>query len=93
MNYKFRDTEKSLWQTKRGCVVSMKAPDMPPKEFRMNQTGTDQPFEDGLKELGYSHYRKRVPGRELTSTEFKRHGRSSTRDEAFSVKYMVGSLR
>lgn len=36
MNYKFRDTQKSQWKTKRGCVVAMKAPDMPLKEFRMN---------------------------------------------------------
>ena len=59
----------------------------------MNQTGTDTPFEDGFKALGYSHYRKRIPERELTSTEFNRYDKTSTREVAFLGKDVVGSIR
>ena len=93
MNHKFRETEKKQWKTKRGYVVSMKAPDLPLREYQMNQTGTDTPFEDGFKALGYSHYRKRIPERELTSSEFKRYDKTSTREVAFLGKDIVGSIR
>ena len=83
MNYQFRDTTKENWRSKRGCIVSMKVPDMPMADYRMNQTGTDTPFEDGFENLGLAIYRKRVPERELTNTEFNRYTKTSTRDEAY----------
>lgn len=93
MNYQFRDTRKEKWRSKRGCIVSMKAPDMPLADYRMNQTGTDQPFEDGFENLGLKIYRKRMPERELTNTEFNRYTKMTTRAEEIISKSTIGSIR
>ena len=66
-NHKFRDSDKKKWQNKRGFTPSGTAPAMKQSQRLMNQTGTDQPYNDGFKVLGHSHYRKRSLDKELSS--------------------------